>query len=164
MKIVVLIFFLTILFSKIYPQEGKFIYQFHSKEIKAGKFTFNAPDTSLNFEAMAKAGYMVASNNPYFQATKNLGPIPNGTWLIYAIKNDRIYTLRLKPDKDVAILYRDGFLIHGTGKDETPEQSSIGCIILEKKYRKKLYDAFKKYGEIRIKVTNIVTGDEMKKS
>lgn len=140
-------------------QEGNFTYQFHSNEAKGGSFTFTAPDTNLAFKTDASAGYLVASNNPYYQATKNAGPIPNGTWIIYEIKDESKFILRLKPSEDVVTTHRSGFLIHGTGQDKSAEESSLGCIILDRESRKKLVAAFKKYGEIKIKVTNIVTGD-----
>ena len=144
--------------TSLAAQEAKFTYQFHSNEIKGGKFSFTSPDGTLSFEANASAGYLVASNNPYFQSTKNTGPIPNGTWEIFAVKNESQFTFRLRPTDDVTITTRDGFLIHGTGADSTPEESSKGCIILDRESRKKLYAAFKKYGTLKLKVTNFITG------
>jgi hypothetical protein len=139
---------------------AKFSYQYHSDQAKAGTFVFDAPDDQFDFEAPASAGYLDAANDPYRQATKNTGPIPNGTWKIYAIKNKDKFILRLKPTDDVVITTRDGFLIHGVGPNRSPDQSSHGCIIIEDgKYRKKLMEAFQKYGEITLIVTNIVTGD-----
>jgi hypothetical protein len=154
-----LIFSTTTSFS----QEARFTYQFHNSNAKGGRLVFDAPDSALSFKADASAGYLVAANNPYFQATtKNMGPIPNGSWTIYEIKNESKCILRLKPGDDVTITERDGFLIHGTGKDSTPEQSSKGCIILSRPYREKLLKAFKKYGDIKIHVTNFVTSDPTK--
>lgn len=154
------LFLIVLYVSVASAQTATFTYQFHSNEAKAGKFKFTAPDESLSFEADASAGYIVAANNPYYQSTKNAGPIPNGTWIIYAIKNEGKNILRLKPGSDVTITNRDGFLIHGTGADSTPEESSLGCIILDRESRKKLVIAFKKYGEIMISVSNIVTGSD----
>lgn len=129
-----------LLLSKLLlAQEAKFTYQFHSNEAKGGKFTFTASDTNLSFEADASAGYLVASNNPYYQATKNAGPIPNGTWIIYEIKDEAKFILRLKPSDDVVIANRNGFLIHGTGQDKSAEESSLGCIILNRESRKSLW-------------------------
>ena len=156
----VLIFFIGSFFfvKTSLGQTGKFTYQYHNSVIKVGKFTFESPDTSLTFEIEASAGYLVGANNPYYQATKNIGPIPNGTWEIYAIKSEAKFTLRLRPKDDVIITERDGFLIHGVGTDKTPEESSHGCIIIsDRESRKKLVQAFKKYGVIKISVTNIIT-------
>ena len=99
---------------------------------------------------------------------KNAGPIPNGTWEIYAVKNEEKAILRLRPTDDVIIPtdnggkpYRDGFLIHGVGQNEAPDQASTGCIILDPTFRKILLNAFKANGTITIKISNIVTGDEV---
>jgi len=158
-------FFLLSFFLQylVHSQNAKFGYQFHNSEIKGGKFTYVDPQDSLSFEAEASAGFLVGANNPFLQATKNVGPIPNGTWEIFGIKSEDKFTLWLRATDDVVITTRDGFLIHGTGVDKTPERSSLGCIIIsDREARKKLVKALKKYGLIKLKVTNIVTGDGVK--
>lgn len=47
----------------------------------------------------------------------------------------------------------------GLKKAKLAESSFIGCIILDPASRNKLKSAFNKYGIIKLKVTNIVTGD-----
>lgn len=164
---ILLVFFLSI--SNIaLSQTANFTYQYHNETAKGGKFKFTAPDSNLTFEASASAGYLGAANNPYFQLTKNVGPLPNGTWEIYAIKNENKAIFRLRPTNDVVMPidsngkpFRDGFLIHGVGENQSADQASAGCIILDPTNRKKLLDAFKKYGVIKLTVTNIVTGDDV---
>ncbi len=56
-----------------------------------------------------------------------MGPLPNGTWYIYKLKDERKYILRLQPSEDVLIDNRDGFLIHGAGNEQSAEASSKGC-------------------------------------
>jgi Protein of unknown function (DUF2778) len=144
----------------LFCQTATFSYQYHSKIIKSGKFSFTCPDEQLSFEAQASAGYLGAANDPYRQHTKDTGPIPNGTWEIYEVSDVKLLKLRLRPTADVVTSERTGFLIHGIGKDKTIEQSSHGCIIIaDRTLRKKLVDAFQKYGTIKLTVKNIITGD-----
>jgi hypothetical protein len=142
-------------------QQARFTYQYHNEVAKGGQFSFFCLDTNLVFEAPASAGYLEANNNPYMQATVKSGPIPSGTWEIYKVKNETKSILRLRPTDDVAITYRDGFLIHGKGDKKSAEESSTGCIILEPKYRAKLVTALKKYGKIQLIVTATTTGDKV---
>src|SRR6266536_1076868 len=145
MKYILLVQFLLLSFLN-YSQtlSATFKYQYENDQAKGGKFVFQCPDPSLSFESDAAAGYLVASDNPYYQTTKDKGPIPNGTWIIYAIKDESKNILRLRATEDVLITIRDGFLIHGIGVDSSPEKSSKGCIILAPEYRKKLVAAFKR--------------------
>lgn len=146
--------------------EASFVYQYHNEVAKGG--TFKLVCGEYNIDATASSGFLGAANNPYYQLMKNAGPIPSGTWEIYAIKNEQKAILRLRPTDDVVIPtdsngkpYRDGFLIHGLGETETPDQASTGCIILDPPSRKKLLNAFKVNGTIKLKITNIVTGNEV---
>ncbi len=146
--------------ATVNAQTGTFKYQYENDQAKGGHFSFSCPnDSSLNFETDASAGYLGAANNPYQQATVGKGPIPNGTWTISSVKNETLAILRLTPGTDVNINFRDGFLIHGQGENETPDQSSHGCIILQKQFRIKLQKAFKAYGPMKIIVTNFTTSD-----
>jgi len=82
-------------------------------------------------------------NNPADQGTDNVGPIPQGAWLIgpsftHAVAGP--VTMRLTPAAGTDPLGRDGFMIHGDTQqhadDPTPENSaSHGCIILAKTLR-----------------------------
>jgi len=160
MKYASFLFLVFTAFSRVSGQTASFTYQYHNDQIKQGKFSFVDPAGDLSFESTASAGYLVGADNPYYQSTKDVGPIPNGTWEIYAVANGDIYTFRLRPTGDVVTSERTGFLIHGIGKDKTIETTSKGCIIIpDRALRKKLFDAFNKYGAIRLKVTNIVTSD-----
>jgi len=155
-----LLFFLVAFKITGNAQTAVFKYQYENQQARAGHFSFKcSQDTTLNFEADASAGYLGAANNPYMQATVNAGPIPNGTWIISSIKNTDKVILRLTPEDDVNITDRDGFLIHGQGENETPAESSTGCIILSREFRQKLMKAFQNYGAIQITVTNFTTSD-----
>lgn len=158
-KTILLVLFLqTICLS--FGQTGEFKYQYENQQARAGYFSFNCPqDSTLNFKAEATAGYLGSANNPYMQSTINVGPIPNGTWTISAIKNKDKIILRLTPEEDVSITYRSGFLIHGKSDNKTALESSTGCIIIDKAYRKILMKAFQYYGPIKISVTNFTTSD-----
>ncbi len=163
-----LLYCLFLISNIAFSQTANFTYQYHNEITRGGKFKFIAPDRSLIFEASASAGYLGAANNPYFQMTKNVGPLPNGTWEIYAVKNDSKAILRLRPTDDVVMPtdsngkpFRDGFLIHGVNENQTADQASAGCIILDPTNRKILLVAFKKYGVIKLTVANIVTGDDV---
>lgn len=148
-------------------QTAKFEYQFDNIAGKTASFTLKDSNGKVVFTAKASAGYLGAANNPYFQATVNTGPLPNGTWEIYEMKSMDQIIFRLRPTGDVSMPVdgkgnplRSGFLIHGTGKDKSPDESSTGCIILDRKYRKILYDYFKQAGIIKLTVTNIITGSD----
>jgi hypothetical protein len=154
------LFLLVLTAMSVKAQTATFKYQFENQQSKKGHFSFVCKDSvALNFEADASAGYLGAANNPYMQATANKGPIPNGTWTITSIKNEAKAILRLTPGKDVNIKWRTGFLIHGQGEQETPEESSNGCIVLKKEYRLLLMKAFKKYHKVTVVVTNFTTGN-----
>lgn len=155
------VFYLLMVFTCTgFAQTAIFKYQYENQQARAGHFSFICPqDPTLSFEADASAGYLGGSNNPYLQATANIGPIPNGTWTITAIKSESKAILRLSPGDDVAITFRNGFLIHGLGDGLSPAESSTGCIILSKDYRLKLLKAFKAYGTVTISVTNFTTSD-----
>jgi hypothetical protein len=156
--------FLLLIFiaSNTYCQSASFTYEYKEDVGKAGRFTLKDSNGKEIFSAPASAGYLGAANNPYFQLTKNAGPIPNGVWEIYTMKNIAQFVFRLRPIDVMALdgpdgkPYRDGFLIHGIGKDSSPDQSSHGCIILAPEYRKILYEYFKASGSIKVTVTNIV--------
>lgn len=164
--------FLVILMSagtlSSFAQRATFRYEYHPSVAKAGAFTFYDSDDKIIFHASASAGHLGAANNPYFQLTKDKGPLPNGTWEIYAVKNKDLAILRLRPTSDVAMPldkdgkpFRDGFLIHGVGDNKTPSESSTGCIILAPQYRKTLLAAFEKKGPLKVVVTNIVGEDKI---
>jgi hypothetical protein len=82
-------------------------------------------------------------NNPADQGTDNVGPIPQGVWIIGASFTHAVagpITMRLTPGAGTSSLGRDGFMIHGDTQqhadDPTPGNSaSHGCIILAKALR-----------------------------
>ncbi len=150
--------FLTLMsiFQCGFSQTATFVYEYHNDQSKSGKFTFLDPNGDYSFEAPASAGHLEASNNPYTQSFRDLGPIPSGTWQISSIKNENKAILKLLPTSDVVTNGRSGFLIHGYGEGQDAADASTGCIILENPHRQKLMVALLKYGEIQLTVTNKV--------
>ncbi len=68
-------------------------------------------------------------NNPAEQAVRNVGPIPQGRYLIGPEFDAPVQgpcTMRLSPEGHDA-LGRSGFLIHG---DNAAHDASTGCVIL----------------------------------
>jgi hypothetical protein len=68
-------------------------------------------------------------NNPVEQAVRNVGPIPQGRYVIGPKFDAPVQgpcTMRLAPEGHDA-LGRDGFLIHG---DNAAHDASTGCVIL----------------------------------
>lgn len=87
-------------------------------------------------------------NNPQFQGTPSLGPIPTGTWNIGpgytwnrgADKPPMFNTMRLTPQigsSPDAFLRSPGFLIHG-GRGNGARTASNGCIIIDPDSRRKI--------------------------
>lgn len=146
----------VLFFIKAHSQTAVFIYEYHNDQSKGGKFTFQDPNNTYSFEASASAGHLDASNNPYVQSFRDLGPIPSGTWKIQGIKNESKAILRLAPTDDVVTNGRSGFLIHGYGEGQDAAEASTGCIILESAYRQKLMAALSKYGQFTLIVKNRV--------
>lgn len=81
------------------------------------------------------AGRNAGLNNPDYQDTKNIGPVPQGIYKIGTQRDNITGTghvlkssMRIYPDKDNEMFGRAGFLIH-RGNMETMK-SSKGCIIM----------------------------------
>lgn len=152
MKKVILISLFLFSAYLVNAQRAVFRYEYAGSAGKSGTFSFyDAADNQL-FSVEASAGYNNDAQNPYSQGLKNKGPIPNGKWYIYQIKNHNSAILRLEPGDDVFTNGRDGFLIHGFASGSTPEESSRGCIILGPNERKILRDAFINGGYQKIPV------------
>jgi hypothetical protein len=145
---------LSIFFVSAFAQEKRavFTYEHAGAAGKSGHFSFYDENDKQLFSTSASAGYKDDAQNPYSQGLKNKGPIPGGTWYITAIKDNGKTILRLEPGDDVLVKHRDGFLIHGFGEGNSPEEASKGCIILSKSYREILRDAFISGGNKKIKI------------
>lgn len=87
------------------------------------------------------SGFGEGKNNPRFEASKNIGPIPRGKWFIGEMYNsDKVgnYAIRLHPNGHES-LGRYGFLIHGDSISN-PGKASRGCIILSRDIRFNIHD------------------------
>ena len=102
----------------------------HTYSQSTGRFDDIATGYSGN-----NAGY----NNPSLQAVHNIGPIPEGFYLIgpsFTHVRAGPLTMRLAPTGGTDTFHRDGFMIHGDTQEHalhpTPGNSaSDGCIILD---------------------------------
>ncbi len=87
--------------------------------------------------ATGYSGKGVGRNNPAEQGVRNLGPIPQGSYVIgpeFVAPVQGPCAMRLSPQGHDA-LGRTGFLIHG---DNAEHDASIGCIILPLECREQI--------------------------
>lgn len=89
------------------------------------------------------SGFEDGCNNPDMQDQKSKGPIPCGTWDIYAPFSHATkgpYVMRLLPRKETKAFGRRGFLIHGDSI-RNPGTASLGCIILSRALRMRIWES-----------------------
>lgn len=80
MKPYIFLFLVLLATGVAKAQTAVFKYQYENQQASGGHISFTCnQDPSLNSEADASAGYLGGANDPYLQATANIGPIPNGT-------------------------------------------------------------------------------------
>jgi hypothetical protein len=83
--------------------------------------------------AFGYSGADAGKNNPAYQNVHNVGPIPQGLYVIEPIDGDyegkKAPVLRLVPNSENQMFGRDGFLIHGDSASN-PGTASQGCIIM----------------------------------
>lgn len=87
------------------------------------------------------SGFESGKNNPAMEDDENVGPIPQGLYLIMGPCNTVAhgpYVLPLVPDDDNEMYGRTGFLIHGDGIHD-PGFASHGCIVLPHDVRVKIW-------------------------
>lgn len=80
-------------------------------------------------------------NNPQFQNVHNVGPIPEGRWLIGTPMNSQThgpFAMPLVPDPSTQLFGRDAFLMHGDSV-HAPGTASQGCIIMARDVRDKVW-------------------------
>lgn len=105
---------------------------------------FQGSGNLLKGEEVAAIGYSGNGrglNNSAFQGIRDIGPIPQGTWLIGAKFDSQThgrYCLRLHPSADTTTFGRSGFLIHGDNKQGN-QSASHGCIILPYQAREMIW-------------------------
>jgi len=90
------------------------------------------------------SGFDNGKNNPSMQAVANLGPIPQGDWIIVGppinTASHGPFVLRLEPANGTNLFGRSGFLMHGDSI-ETPGTASHGCIIMPRNIREQVWQS-----------------------
>ncbi|WP_380180946.1 tlde1 domain-containing protein [Kalamiella sp. sgz302252] len=90
------------------------------------------------------AGAPGYKDNPEYECLKEQGPLPRGKYRIVGVpfthKKAGLFTLRLEPDKNNSMCGRSGFLIHGDSKTK-PGTASNGCIVLDPKFRERIWQS-----------------------
>jgi hypothetical protein len=82
-------------------------------------------------------------NEPEFQYTIGIGPIPRGIWHVghpIDTEDHGPFVLPLSPDTEEQLHSRMGFLIHGDNK-KGDNSASHGCIILAHFARHRIWDS-----------------------
>lgn len=90
------------------------------------------------------SGFQEGRNNPSYEAIHDVGPIPQGVWIISGPPFDSPdhgpYVLRLTPANGTITFGRDGFLIHGDSESH-PGEASKGCLIADRTTRTRIYQS-----------------------
>jgi hypothetical protein len=105
-------------------------------------------DPQGNHVATGYSGKGPGKNNCAMQHVRNVGPIPQGLYIIgkpYDSKKVGPYAIPLAPDPGNEMFGRSAFLIHGDNRTHT---ASEGCIILPRRTRNAIVDS----GEVLVKV------------
>ncbi len=82
-------------------------------------------------------------NNPEFQDVHNVGPIPQGLYVIGVPHNSQThgpFVMSLIPDPKTVLFGRDAFLIHGDSV-HAPGTASQGCIIMSRDVRNQIWNS-----------------------
>jgi Protein of unknown function (DUF2778) len=81
-------------------------------------------------------------NNAEMQAVENMGPIPQGQWIIVGRPTNTAehgpYVLQLQPCAGTDTFGRSGFLMHGDSI-EKPGCASRGCVIMPRTVREQVW-------------------------
>ncbi|MGF6964599.1 hypothetical protein OKW43_001604 [Paraburkholderia sp. WC7.3g] len=102
---------------------------------------------------MEKKGYSgkgEGKNKRSKQYVRDKGPIPVGRYEITAPfdhTHTGKYSLRLNPVCRTCLGGRDGFMIHGDSLSD-PGNASNGCIVIDKRIRKKMWDSGDRWLEV----------------
>jgi hypothetical protein len=92
------------------------------------------------------SGHGLGKNNPAMQKTRNIGPIPQGTYQIGPAHQDSKtgpVSMNLTPIQGTNTFGRDAFLIHGDSI-RAPGTASDGCIILSLGIRQQVANSLDK--------------------
>ena len=83
-------------------------------------------------------------NDPSMQAVENVGPIPQGSWIISGPPADTAshgpYVLTLTATNGTKTFGRSGFLMHGDST-AAPGTASQGCIIMPRIAREQVWNS-----------------------
>ncbi len=93
--------------------------------------------------AAGYSGFGDGKNNTGFQSVADLGPIPQGDWIIEAPQNTAEhgpYVLPLTPGTGTNTFQRSGFVIHGDVISE-PGHASRGSVILPRNVREQIWNS-----------------------
>jgi hypothetical protein len=81
-------------------------------------------------------------NDPSMQAVENVGPIPQGSWIISGPPIDTPkhgpYVLTLTAAQGTNVFGRSGFLMHG---DNATGTASEGCVIMPRVAREQVWNS-----------------------
>jgi hypothetical protein len=94
--------------------------------------------------ATGYSGFDSGKNNPDMQAVEDVGPIPQGDWIISGPPINTAehgpYVLKLTNAPTTNTFGRNGFLMHGDSID-APGTASRGCIIMPNTARHQVWDS-----------------------
>jgi hypothetical protein len=97
-----------------------------------------------NAVATGYSGFDNGKNNPDMQAVHDVGPIPQGDWIIVGPPVNTAahgpYVLTLTPAQGTNTFGRSGFLMHGDAVN-APGTASKGCIIMPRTAREQVWNS-----------------------
>ena len=103
--------------------------------------TGNLYSPSGEVVTVAYSGHSEGKNNPELESVPNVGPIPRGLWAMSAPRSTLThgpFVIPLTPLPGTDTHGRSGFMCHGDSVS-TPGSASLGCLILPKPYRVRLW-------------------------
>lgn len=94
------------------------------------------------------SGFDLGRNNPEMQATHDIGPIPQGEWIIIGPPFNSTahgpFILKLDPAPVTNTFGRSGFLMHGDSVS-SPGTASKGCIVMPRSVREHVWNTGDRY-------------------
>lgn len=94
--------------------------------------------------AKGYSGHGIGVNNPALQDVPDVGPIPQGRYTVGYPRDTEEqgpYVLPLTPDPANLMFGRSGFLCHGDLTSGPILQASLGCIIMPRFARERLWES-----------------------
>ena len=108
-------------------------------EQKTGKLSHNGEVVATGY-----SGFDPGKNNPQAQDEPNVGPIPQGEWMIQKPAFDSPdhgpHVMRLLPKTGTVTFGRSGFLMHGDSIQHAGS-ASHGCVIMPRPVRNMVSDS-----------------------